>query len=68
MIIKVSYAILTLVEIEAAEQDMRNWLELFLEEVENINIFYQLKRDQLFEEFEILKEVFIRKKQTYQPK
>ncbi len=43
---------------------MREWIEQFLEEVGDIELFFNTKYEELAQEFEILKEMYIRKKET----
>lgn len=50
--------------IEAAEDDMREWIEQFLEEVGEIELFFNTKYEEFASEFHILKEMYIRKKET----
>lgn len=50
---------------DESEYEMRNWLEMFLEDVNNIEIFFLSKYEEYSQEFEILKEMYIRKKQAH---
>ena len=54
-----------LIEREAAEQDMREWVDEFLQEIEKIESFYNSKFTEYCTEFEILRDTFIKKKLSH---
>ena len=54
-----------LIEREAAEQDMREWVDEFLHEIEKIESFYNSKFTEYCTEFEILRDTFIKKKLSH---
>ena len=54
-----------LIEREAAEQDMREWVDEFLHEIEKIVSFYNSKFTEYCTEFEILRDTFIKKKLSH---
>lgn len=43
---------------------MRQWIESFLDAVDNIEIFFMTKFEEYSQEFELLKEMYIRKKMS----
>ena len=54
-----------LIEREAAEQDMREWIDEFMQEIEKIESFYNSKFSEYCAEFEILRDTFIKKKLSH---
>jgi hypothetical protein len=54
-----------LIEREAAEQDMREWVDEFLHEIEKIESFYNSKFTEYCTEFEMLRDTFIKKKLSH---
>lgn len=47
---------------EEAEKDMRDWVDQFLEEIDKIEIFFNTKFLEFSQEFDMLQEMYIRKK------
>lgn len=43
---------------------MREWLEQFLTEIEEIQLFYETQYEEYAQEFDILKETYIKRKQA----
>jgi hypothetical protein len=54
-----------LIEREAAEREMREWVDDFLQEIEKIESFYNSKFSEYCTEFEILRDTFIKKKLSH---
>jgi len=44
------------------EAEMRDWVDTFMEEIQKIEIFYNTKYLEFCNEFDMLKEAFLRKK------
>ena len=47
---------------EYSEHLMREWIEQFIDAIDNIEIFYLTKFEEYSQEFDLLKEMYMRKK------
>ena len=56
------YLLILIIERDAAEADMRAWIDVFIQEIDKIDAFYNSKYAEYCTEFEILRDTFIKKK------
>jgi hypothetical protein len=51
-----------IIEREAAERDMREWIDVFIQEIDKIENFYNSKFAEYCTEFDIIRDTFTKKK------